>query len=138
MRTLLLFNTILTIFLLSPPTVMAQTAPTASHEYIDIGKNVCKDIQFPKNERENIGEGWVIFRATLQKDGKLTDLQVIAKTGNEDFVKTALRNFSKCRYPPPISENGEPFLINNIYFHNLFVRPDLQKNHESNKNKLYY
>ncbi|SNS54870.1 MULTISPECIES: energy transducer TonB [unclassified Azospirillum] len=115
MRTPLLFNALLVLFLLSSPTVQAQTAPTRNHDRIDLGKLNCKAGLFPKEEEKTGGEGWVNLRLTVQPDGSLTDLENISNAGRDSFIAGTLRNFAKCRFSQPWQENGQPVALTNIY-----------------------
>ncbi|MDG5497731.1 energy transducer TonB [Niveispirillum sp. BGYR6] len=123
MRTHFLFSAILTVFLLLLPTVQAQTALTASHERVDLGNTSCGEPHFPKKTASKDGEGWVGFRFTVQPDGKLTDLEVVTKAGEESFVAAGRENLSKCRFSRPPTENGQPISMFNVFARFTFARP---------------
>ncbi len=122
MRTPLLFNAILTIFLLSSATADAQTAPTSKHDRIDLGKLNCKGGLFPEEEVKTGGEGWVNLRFNVQPDGSPTDLESVSNAGRDSFITGTLRNFSKCRFSKPWQENGQPVELSNIYMRLNYVQ----------------
>lgn len=113
---------ILTLLVLASTGAGAQYAPTASHEQVDLGKLVCKDAHFPKEEVASGGEGWVEFRVKVQADGTLTDVERVTSTAGDRFVEGALRNLSKCRFSQPRQENGQPAVMANVYTRFSFMQ----------------
>lgn len=64
---------ILALSSLASTVARAQYAPISSHEQVDLGKLVCKDAHFPKEEVVSGGEGWVEFRVKVQPDGTMAE-----------------------------------------------------------------
>lgn len=113
---------ILALSFLASTVASAQYAPISSHEQVDLGKLVCRDAHFPKEEVASGGEGWVEFRVKVQPDGTLTDVERVTSTAGDRFVEAALRNLSKCRFSQPWQENGQPAVMANVYMRFSFMQ----------------